>query len=1318
MELRRTGPMENFLNDLECIAAKYGNVTDEDDPGKFLSEYEDDLQNDISSEDQLDDSDSTEDSFSTTYTEEEGRFLAKLRNCLIKMEKSEPPPPLEEYPRDILIEDDWGNEEPNHGPCEDSPAAFHITKLSDWYLSVTNQKSVIINGRRCDTVKTEDDDWHTTAIKTRIGNNPKKLMTISGSIYHLEDEINEKAMQENNFPMSVIERFRFGFPKDWQTIIKDLLLNCSTRHSIDTTKGTSVTYSDTDELSDSLESSSPPKRTVENWKDSHDENPRDQTLAPNKRRKLEWEATPDIIFDFPAETVFAIPQFAQSCTALDSGRGKVKDDVEKNKDDDLLSNFAGNRDLGDNYLFDTEIKMKIAVKHEGGDTNDPKCGNIATKRRKKYKFYTGTYKKRKQRTISRKDVPAKKDFTKIESMPSSINEKRRGSDFKETYPETDFKGTEKADDVKEQADIVLKNDSRPKLEISCEMDHETLPSGLQEGIRINEKQNDTKREVNTLRFPNKGEQIEVTTCDKILANNLLVYIQPIKMDDYRKKTSENCVYLSDPLMQIAQSNPNISNNEQNKRNSIEISETVPGKILIPKSARKEISQSLKMLPNKKKEVRFVPEPELNARREKKFKDKSFTGYYSQVRKNTEKNASLTKHSLVRNYQRHPSYKTNRVDPINKLSQIHCATANPSVGILKSPRVYIEPLKLQGYRRKSSEKDVNTFDGRKSESRESSFQRNRSDRITRFSKTPHASVNRSDVITDSSDEDILPWASAHPKELLLSRSRSQRQARQQENVRSRRAALRRLSKNQTKMCDNDFVENQPRITETLSIAHEGHIEGDIVQHRRANSQRNRYPIETLSSSDSSTQSPAADVPKNPDLSYNRMRTLSKIRSPTINIPQQPDLGFAGIINTNDNRMDLGHTPRNLDHSSSRVSKFRRAWNTFVNVPQYPDPESPFDRVGSPNLKSGRRYQQISKCPSIQTQRPTKQQISPQENFVKRKYRDNSMTSPRDLTVAHGNQHVSVFVPSRKLSVRAGDSEVMVGQPRGSLSSHQKNYSSRPLGLDHQQRGDSWKKRLKSRERITGRLVMEEDWMDDEMEKLKLAVSRFQPDRPYYWQKISDFVESRSPAECQRKFELIRNPCKRGPGPVKKKIKKVVHPQVEAGANFRDVVTAGRGTLKRKKQMRQFLEAQDRDYEDDVFESTPYRNRKKRIKLPIDPSKFSMVFDSDDFSDGNNSMSSSPAFSSSDSDISLPAASILCSADRDKADAYMLRYEKMRKKMPLNAEMRNTKDRTNTKKNQNGVLGLSPSQVFSTKEKYDNDEDSLENDDYFEDEDYNY
>ena len=577
--------------------------------------------------------------------------------------------------------------------------------------------------------------------------------------------------------------------------------------------------------------------------------------------------------------------------------------------------------------------------------------------------------------------------------------------------------------------------------------------------------------------------MEVTTCDKILAKNPLVYIQPIKLDDYRNKISKNCMYVSDRRMEIAQSNPNTSNSEQNQKNSIEISEPVPGEILIPKSAKKDICQSSKMLPDKKKEVRLIAGQELNPRREKKFKDKSFTSYYSQVRKKSEKNYSLAKHSLVRNYQRHPSFKTNRVDRINKLSQTHCATANPSVGILKSPRVYIEPLQLQGYRRKASEKmqRINAFDDGQSESKESSLQRNRSVRVTRFSKTPHASVNRSDIITDSSDDDMVTWASAHSKELVLSRNRSKRLARQQENVHSKRAAQRRLSKNQTEMCDNNFVGNQPRIAEALSIAHEGHIDEGFVQHRRANSQRNSYQIETLSSSDTSTQSSSVDVPENPDLSYNQMTTLNKIRSPTVSIPQQTDLGFSGMINTNDNRMHLGHAPENLDHSSNRVSKFRRAWNTFVNVPRYP--ESSFDRERNPSLKSGRRCQKISICPSIPTQIPTKEQVSPKENFVKRKYKDNPFTSPRDLTVAHGNQHVSVFVPSRKLSVRA-DSEVMMGEPRGSLSSHQKNFSPRPLGSDHKQRSDSWKKRLKSRERISGRMVIEEDWREDEMEKLKL------------------------------------------------------------------------------------------------------------------------------------------------------------------------------------------------------------------------------------------
>ena len=55
------------------------------------------------------------------------------------------------------------------------------------------------------------------------------------------------------------------------------------------------------------------------------------------------------------------------------------------------------------------------------------------------------------------------------------------------------------------------------------------------------------------------------------------------------------------------------------------------------------------------------------------------------------------------------------------------------------------------------------------------------------------------------------------------------------------------------------------------------------------------------------------------------------------------------------------------------------------------------------------------------------------------------------------------------------------------------------------------------------------------------------------------------------------------------------QISDGANFNDVVTAKRGTLRRKKQMREFLDAYDRGYEDNIFDSTPYRNRSQKIKV---------------------------------------------------------------------------------------------------------------------------
>lgn len=43
-----------------------------------------------------------------------------------------------------------------------------------------------------------------------------------------------------------------------------------------------------------------------------------------------------------------------------------------------------------------------------------------------------------------------------------------------------------------------------------------------------------------------------------------------------------------------------------------------------------------------------------------------------------------------------------------------------------------------------------------------------------------------------------------------------------------------------------------------------------------------------------------------------------------------------------------------------------------------------------------------------------------------------------------------------------------------------------------------------------------------------------------------------------------------------------------------VTGGVGTIKRKRELRELLEQQDVDYEDDIFDSTPFK-RKKDLKV---------------------------------------------------------------------------------------------------------------------------
>ena len=53
-----------------------------------------------------------------------------------------------------------------------------------------------------------------------------------------------------------------------------------------------------------------------------------------------------------------------------------------------------------------------------------------------------------------------------------------------------------------------------------------------------------------------------------------------------------------------------------------------------------------------------------------------------------------------------------------------------------------------------------------------------------------------------------------------------------------------------------------------------------------------------------------------------------------------------------------------------------------------------------------------------------------------------------------------------------------------------------------------------------------------------------------------------------------------------------------------VTGGVGTIKRKRELRELLEQQDVNYEDDIFDSTPFKKKKDlkvciQAKWPISP-----------------------------------------------------------------------------------------------------------------------
>ncbi|XP_052009422.1 mis18-binding protein 1-like [Xyrauchen texanus] len=117
-----------------------------------------------------------------------------------------------------------------------------------------------------------------------------------------------------------------------------------------------------------------------------------------------------------------------------------------------------------------------------------------------------------------------------------------------------------------------------------------------------------------------------------------------------------------------------------------------------------------------------------------------------------------------------------------------------------------------------------------------------------------------------------------------------------------------------------------------------------------------------------------------------------------------------------------------------------------------------------------------------------------------------------------------------------------------------------------------------------------WMEEELQKLQKAVNSLPMHKSGYWGNVAYFVGTRSAEECQEQYNAHQKTNRRPRKRPQKKPTTIEEPGKEVVE-----ITARAGTLKRRQQMRHFLDHMPKDDHDDVFASSPIHN--KQIKLPV-------------------------------------------------------------------------------------------------------------------------
>ncbi|XP_046711066.1 mis18-binding protein 1 isoform X1 [Silurus meridionalis] len=182
------------------------------------------------------------------------------------------------------------------------------------------------------------------------------------------------------------------------------------------------------------------------------------------------------------------------------------------------------------------------------------------------------------------------------------------------------------------------------------------------------------------------------------------------------------------------------------------------------------------------------------------------------------------------------------------------------------------------------------------------------------------------------------------------------------------------------------------------------------------------------------------------------------------------------------------------------------------------------------------------------------------------------------------------------------------------------------------------------------ALQRAWTDKELEKLNEALNSLPMHKSGYWVDVSLLVGTRSAEECQKQYTALYHTRGRTKRKHKAKTSKT-----DESAKETALITAKVGTLKRKKQMWEFLDHIPKDDHDDLFAGSPMHS--KQIKLPI----WSTKGDEPDFGHLQNPQTpSSSMFSSVKTPQCLHITpGMLRSVNRDNNDKYVYHLQKVKR-----------------------------------------------------------